>query len=241
LKLVRMFRIFKTYQYIPNLALHSRAMLGAVRPVGYMLVFVILTMYFLGLLLVNWCRSYPHVLQQAPNFFFVFGSLNAAIRSLLQVMMVDDAFVIINRTIGLSWHVGVLLIVFFALATMLFYNILIGAICRAVGENKARHEILRAENELRSVLDVHPPIDTIGLDSLSAIFAQNIFPDRQLLDWARIQSTISLMQPDGGNAVRVSEFLMTYGQLSLPINPQDVCLSLVGIDTLYHSINESIT
>jgi hypothetical protein len=213
-RLLRLLRIFRVYLDIPNLATIMRSIIAAVRVVVMLLAIQTGIIYISSLLLVNWTRSSESVLD-VPETYESFGHVWRAALTFFQFFIADDVFDTVNVS-EITWYIGVYLLVYTAVSTMLIYNILIGSVCRAVSVH------MEEEREVAAVR------------SLEKHFHGDATSVSNMIDDNRLKVAVSLTPGDS------TDIVSTYVKLCKPIQTQDLVKCLSELDQLYATIDYSI-
>lgn len=235
--MIRLFRIFKIYTLNPDLGVHGRAMMGSLKPVTYLLVFQNMQMYLLALLLVNWSRSSPELLEASPELYATISTVSRTMSTLLQFLIVDNVFYIVNLILPQSWYFGLILLVYFAVATLVTYNILIGSICRTVDESTTREEDRVARESLERIL---ADKETLTSKELKDMIDGGKFKSNRTnpLDADQVLSAAELVADT--DTINTKDLVAAYLKFSHPLEAQDLIACQTGLEQLYMSISSTL-
>lgn len=255
LRLLRLLRIFRVYFEISSLRILMHAIISSIPTLAVLLGLQLYIMYFLGLLLVNWSRSTPGVMDtseygETDIFYYYFGHAWRSSLSLWALVMADSVFSIINPVLEKSWYIGAALMFYFGFSTMLLYNILIGAICRSVSASKTSERENEAVRAIRGAFKRADPTSTGEASLLS--YETKIRPRLAQLtniDVHRVDGTIRMinsvaaaesLENDHRCMINTEEFTNTYLKLSKSVQAQDLVRCLAELDSLYMAISDTV-
>ena len=250
IRLVRMLRIVRIFQMFPSLMVLVSSISLALAGVTLIVILETCFMWFMSVIYVNWARSDPYALNESENpnadtLYYYFGSCSNAMLTLLQILIQDDVGRILRAVGDTSVIAGIFLIMFSAISVMLFFNLLIGSICRVVFDNTAKKRDSNAANAIRKWLKRcdhlrHGWITDKEWDrGMRKIKRYSDNLDLSRLETCRYLSTT--VDPETQkNRIDIFEIPNLYAKLSRKVQTQDILSCQTELDSLYALIEEDL-
>lgn len=247
-RLILLVRITRVLSIFPELSIVLQSVARAMNSVLLIFVFQVCFMWFLSVVLVNWSRSDKHVFDQTTNpsaieLYYYFASTGSCMLTLLQVLIQDGAAEIIRVTSSQSAFMGALIVMFSLTSILMFYNVLIGSICRVVFESTNSERNKTISNALRKWLK---KCDKSKKGWLSAsdwyrgvprlkYFSDDV--DREKLESARVLATDEFAEETKVDIVNIPSL---YVKLSSSVQTQDLLSCQIELSALYDQVQQDV-
>jgi hypothetical protein len=251
LRLLRLLRIARIFQMFPSLMVLVSSIALALAGVALIVLLEACFMWFMSVIYVNWARSDSYALNESENpnadtLYYYFGSCSHAMLTFLQILIQDDVGRILRAVGDTSVVAGIFLILFSAISVMLFFNLLIGSICRVVFENTARKRDSNAANAIRKWLKRSDRLRHGWITEkewergMRKIHRYNENLDISRLETCRFLST-TIDPETQKNRIDIFEIPNLYAKLSRKVQTQDILSCQTELDSLYALIEEDLT
>jgi voltage-gated sodium channel len=144
LRLLRLLRISRLIRMLPELRMMVKSMGAALRSVSSTMILAIGLMYVYAIVMTSWGKKNPTAEEHMGDGSYddcctaEWGSIGDSFLSLMQILVYDDTFALIRKTMHKDMFYGVLLIGFIVVGSFTMLNMLIGVIVEIVGETKTK-------------------------------------------------------------------------------------------------------